>query len=120
MIQRIQSLYLLFSAIFSVVCLFFVGGGWLSAVLLALSACFGIYTIFQYSNRILQAKLCLFNILLLIGCLILDFVLSLLAEDAKGVEWYNALPLISIIGYVLARRAIMADERLVRAADRIR
>ena len=34
--------------------------------------------------------------------------------------WVAALPLVALIGYILARRSIMADEKLVRSADRIR
>lgn len=118
MIQRVQSLYLLAGAILSIVCVVCLWGLWLPMALLVVSALFGIYTIFVYNNRKLQAKFCMFNIMLLVGWYILYFVMY--QFFGATAQWPVALPLLSLLCYVLARRGIMADERLVRAADRIR
>lgn len=121
MIQRIQTIYLLLAALSALVCILLNWGLWIPVIILAVSALFGVYTIFTYSNRMLQAKFCVFNILLLIGWYIIYFVLLHLSEEGlKSFDYSAVLPLLSIVCYVLARRGIIADERLVRAADRIR
>ena len=152
MIQRKQTIYLLLAVIASVVCMcmpigtFDVDGlhtvrefnlwlvdaegqrsfdCWpLFAVLLPSSA-LSCYTIFLYHNRRVQAKMCMFNIFMLVGWYILDTVYSnVLGDSASGssfqVEFAGGLPAFSIAFLFLAYKGIMADERLVRAADRIR
>ena len=47
------------------------------------------------------------------------------APDAVAIEGFrlsltSSLPIVSLILYWLARRGIISDEKLVRAADRIR
>lgn len=95
-------------------------------VIVLLSAVLGAYSIFAYRNRILQARFCMFNVLLLLGWDILYAVYSHILIDGGGrtvdfsMSWTAAIPTVALILYLLARRGIMADERLVRAADRIR
>lgn len=153
MIQRIQSVYLLVAAVVSVVCLclqigtfqagdmvvareynmfsvvtadsYYSFSQWPLFVVLLLSVAIGLYTIFQYRNRKLQARLCVFCELLVVGWYVLYAVFGKLLTygnaDVTFVPSLTAsLPVISFVLYVLARRGIKADERLVRAADRIR
>lgn len=89
------------------------------------SATLGCYTIFLYRNRRVQAKLCVFNIFLLIGWYIVYAVFSnVLGGTASGIvfqiEFGGAMPAFALAFYFFAYKGIMADERLVRAADRIR
>ena len=86
----------------------------------------GTYAIFLYRNRKIQAMFCLFNVLLIIGWYGCYFVVSQTVGDKSwGVvsfrpSWPAALPAVSLILYLMARHAILADEKLVRSMDRIR
>ena len=152
MIQRIQTLYLIAAVVLSVACLclkigvFSFGGftilneynlwvtdamgtrrfdTWPLFSVLVLSAAMGIYSIFMFNNRILQARFCLFNVLLLLGWYILYIVYGqILGDGVERVSFTPALsgilPACAIVLYMRARKAILSDEKLVRAADRIR
>lgn len=154
MIQRIQSVYLLLSAICSIVCLSlpvgrYVSDGLLSAtmynlwiasaadgsrmltsaplfVILLLAAAVSLYTIFIYKNRKQQIRLSSFSSLLIVGWYVVYAAIAMLCggADAGGAVFspsvYGALPAAALILNLMASRAIRADERLVRAADRIR
>lgn len=150
MIQRIQSVYMLIAVVVSVVCLCMQIGTfmvdetvvtrmynlwmtdaegmhslqtWPLFIVLVFSSAFGLFTIFMYRNRIVQARFCLFNALLVIGWYILYAVFAHVlapADSSFSLSVSAVLPLVALVGYVLARRAILADEKLVRAADRIR
>lgn len=125
MIQRVQTLYLIGAALISVICLFVQMCIWPMALVLGLSLLINIYTIFLYNNRKLQAKFCLFSILLLVCWYILYVVCwnIFTSDDVKEYLhplWSAVLPFVSMIFSFLARKAIIADENLVRAADRIR
>lgn len=80
--------------------------------------------IFSYRRRKLQAKLCTLNIVLLLAWYVyLGFCwLSVFQTDGSTfhVKLATSFPLIAIILYVMARKGILDDEKLVRAADRIR
>ena len=98
----------------------------LMAILLP-TAAIATYTIFIYHNRKLQALFCLFSALLVVGWYVCFFVVSqMLGDKSWGAvinfrpTWPAVLPAIALIFYLLARRAILADERLVRSMDRIR
>lgn len=98
---------------------------WPLFVVLLLSAAVGVYAIFAYRNRKSQSRLCLFSSLLIVGWYVLYAVYSQFLADASAEAEFTpsltaVLPFVSMAFYVLARRAILADERLVRAADRIR
>lgn len=82
-----------------------------------------LFAIFMYHNRIAQSRFCLFNILVIIGWYIVFIVFALYLKSQFGqfhISFAAVLPAISMILYFLAKKAIMADEALVRAADRIR
>ena len=152
MIQRIQTIYLLAAAVVAVVCLClpvgtYESGGlvvskvynlWIASpnglrdlsvwplfAVLAFVAAISLYAILVYSNRIVQARFCMFGMLLLLGWYILFFVFSRFVTVGEGAMAFTpsltcALPFVSMVLIFLARRAILADEKLVRAADRIR
>lgn len=112
MIQRVQTLFLLLAAVLAVVCLVL---RWqLIDILNGLSAVLSVYTIFIYKRRITQARLCLLGI----GIIFVWYIL--LAVFQGRVEYVDTLPMVNAILIFLARKRILADERLVRAADRIR
>ena len=81
-------------------------------------------TIFLFKNRKRQAMLCSVCMLLI---LVWYAVYAYLAYSRYGFEdqafqpqWTAALPFVSDIFVWLARRGIIADEKLVRSMDRIR
>jgi hypothetical protein len=112
MIQRKQTIFLLLAAILAVVCLV-VRLQWIDIVQ-GLSAVLSVYTIFIYKRRPLQAKLCLLGLFLI-------FVWYVLLAVYQGyVQTIDALPMVNAILIFLARKGILDDEKLVRAADRIR
>jgi len=112
MIQRKQTVFLLLACILALVCLF-MRLQWLDA-LLAVSAVLSAYTIFQYRHRVMQARLCLAGLFVIFAWYIGLAVL----EGHLGT--YEGLPMVNAILIFLARKGILDDEKLVRAADRIR
>ena len=97
-----------------------------SSVLLAiqvLTASIGVWAIVGFRNMPRQAKLCVVNMLLLI----VWYALAAFYTLHVGYRDYSfhadlaiCFPLIAIILYWMARRGVLADEKLVKAADRIR
>lgn len=150
MLQRKQTLFLLFSLMAIIVCLCLPVGRyipndmgenitifnlWVSysgghdfgvwplfAVLLLLCP-IEIYTIFAYQNRVLQSKMCILGVLLVFVWYILYviFIQSCETPDTHfAVSFGVCLPLLSAIFLLMARQGIIHDEKLVRSADRIR
>ena len=150
MIQRKQSLFLLLAFIATVVCLCLpiaeitpmgmggsiklynlciitsAGANYSACGLfgiLAMSAALSLGTIFLYNNRKLQSKFCVCNLFLLIAWYI---VLGVTARNTSPVDFsFNlafaaCLPAIAAILVFMARAGVIHDEKLVRAADRIR
>ena len=81
--------------------------------------------IFLYKKRSLQARLNIFSILLCLGYYgVLAIYVWLASVSIEGVEWHilpwASIPLICFVLTSMATRAILKDEALVRAADRIR
>jgi len=80
--------------------------------------------IFLYKKRILQARL---NVITVVCCLGYYALLAMYAwfmVQRLGVDWYiewpAAMPLVILVLVMMATRRILADEALVRAADRLR
>jgi 4-hydroxybenzoate polyprenyltransferase len=116
MIQRKQSVFLLVAVIIGLV--FFLD--WPLFVVQVLASAVSCYTIFIYKNRPRQAALCLVSIF---GYLAWYIVLAVLIQQGRlseNIPWEACLPIIAAILCFMARKAIIADEKLVRAADRIR
>ena len=93
------------------------------AILAALNA---FYSIFKYTNRLLQLKLGLFNSLLL--CALLGTFFLGIKEATKFVDKAGPItfaigfyiPLAALVLNMLANRYIRKDEALVRSVDRLR
>jgi len=150
MIQRKQTIFLLLAVIASVVCLsmpigriepvelggdaytfynLFIKGSEtviykpLLFSMLLIEATVAFIDIFLYKKRVLQARLCT----LCMGLIVVWYgIYALIATSAMTditsfhAEFSACLPLVAVILLIMARRGIMADEKLVRAADRIR
>ena len=77
----------------------------------------------SFRNRMFQSRLCVFNILILVlWYVVYGICVKLIGSDAYSFRPSIAacFPLISIILILMARKGILDDEKLVRAADRIR
>lgn len=150
MIQRKQTLFLIVAFVCTVVCMFLplasftkggdeysltnlgvinnvTGGnnGLMAALLtvLVLSCVINVFTIFRFKNRVQQSRLCVTNIVLMVvwyAAYALIFKLSIDGADSQSVDFAAILPAVSLVLYSMARHSILADERLVRSADRIR
>lgn len=99
---------------------------WPLFVILLPTVALGTYTIFIYRNRKAQALFCALNALLIVGWYVCFFVVSQVVGDKSWgtvdfqPSWPAVLPAVALILYLMARRAILADEKLVRSLDRIR
>ncbi|MFA5648077.1 MAG: DUF4293 domain-containing protein [Bacteroidales bacterium] len=94
------------------------------SILIALCLAICAITIFLYKKRMLQIRLCVGNIVLLLGLEGLMFYYVQLAKQALGgIASYNIVfifPLVAAILIFLALRAIARDEALVKSLDRLR
>ena len=119
MIQRKQSIFLLLAVVMYIITLVtFVSESWLLCGILAVPAVLSIYTIFDYKQRKRQAMFCLVVIL----ATLLWYVCLAAVGDVspESLSLSAAFPMVSLILVLMARKAILDDEKLVRAADRIR
>lgn len=93
----------------------------LTTVLIPLLA---LVDIILYKNRILQARLNIFTVMLCLGYYGVLALYIWLAKMSLGVEWHilpcASFPLVCLVLTMMATRRILKDEALVRAADRIR
>ena len=123
MIQRKQSVFLLLAAILGV--LIIVNYPMWPLFLLSLVASsLSIFTIFKFKRRPLQARLCVLATVLFLlwypAVLLVNKFMMPSGLQFDIVNVWGALPIVCAILCLLARKGIMDDERLVRAADRIR
>lgn len=90
---------------------------WPLMAILMVSGIIALLTIFMYQKRLVQSKLCAVCAFLMVAWYIAYVVLT-----GEGISLCVSavLPAICAILYVIARRAILADEKLVRSMDRIR
>lgn len=95
---------------------------WALFAILLVTCSINTFAIFDYHNRKRQARFCMFSMLMIIGWYTVYGVFSqvLMPGFTFHVEFAASLPLIAFILLWLARHSILADEALVRAADRIR
>ena len=130
MIQRIQSLFLFFSSILSLVILFYapvfinpegdivlIKNLQFPALFLFLSILLTIYSIFQYKNRLKQLKIVSFA---RVSITVSFFFLIFDRDDLFEIYYGGALLIIPYIILLLSAYFIKKDEKLVRSADRIR
>jgi hypothetical protein len=95
-------------------------------ILAIISVIVSLFSIFQFKNRPLQMKLCMFNTLVIIGtigCVFLGIrkgksLLPAIENDDFMIGFL--LPVIALILNVMANRFIRNDEKLVKSADRFR
>jgi hypothetical protein len=80
--------------------------------------------IFLYKNRILQARLNIFTVMLCLGYYGVLAIYIWLASLTLNTDWHilpwASFPLVCLVLTMMATRRILKDEALVRAADRIR
>lgn len=94
-------------------------------ILLGLHVILDFIAIFYYKNRLMQIRINTFNIfiiLIIIGTVFL-WVPYMIKESVSATEeWKGGLlfPVISFVFLLLANRFIKKDEKLVKAADRLR
>jgi uncharacterized membrane protein len=88
-----------------------------------ITALMALVNIFNYTNRSLQKKLCIINIIFIVG---LSFWIFQTAKKIPGgIEnaSYNLgtfFPALAFLFVALALRGINQDEKLIRSADRLR
>ena len=148
MIQRIQTLYFLLTAVLSVVTACLPLGRWLNdggevvmrmgaftltegdstrlspfGPLLIIVAVLMLLTIIIYRHRMHQTRLTVLCMLLLAGWYLVYGIYALIC-GADGTsflpEWGAALPIVGIYLSWQGWRAVMKDELLVRSLDRLR
>jgi hypothetical protein len=141
MIQRIQTLWLLISTICTALFIFMpvYKGVYLNGTLQAISirenlfllagaailATISFLNIFLFKNRKAQKRLIILNILLIIGLFIAQYYLIEAFKIDTGIvqgDWQMIaiLPLFMLLFHVFAYRGIVADEKLLSSADRMR
>ena len=155
MIQRIQTVYLLLAAVLMSLTLFLplatiwqgdhevVVKTWFAdgavgfkaplplylGIILSIATALPFVTIFLYKKRMAQIRICVSEIVLLLGsaafialyCYRLCEVLAEMMTDLNFTLGFASLmPFVAIIFVVLAIRGIARDEALVRSLDRIR
>jgi len=135
-IQRIQTIYLLISAVISGGLIFvfhlwvtendtlvFAKDNMIYLLLFLASALLSLISIFKYKNRQSQFVLGRLNIILnfiLLGLFVYQLLISPGEShiSEKGVGIF--MPIFSIVFLVLANKAIKKDEDLVKSVDRLR
>ncbi len=116
MIQRKQTVFLLIAFILGVVHF----QGWVLFAIQIVACVLSAYSIFLYKNRKRQASFCLVCVFVNLAWYIALAVLIQQGKFPEQLPIEACLPLIAAIFCFLARKGVLADEKLVRAADRIR
>ncbi|MFI3278074.1 MAG: DUF4293 domain-containing protein [Rikenellaceae bacterium] len=96
--------------------------------LVAASAILPLINIFLFKRRMLQIRLCVVEVVILIGASIMMGLyiflsyrtFSTLELSAQGFKPILVFPIISIVLSLFAAKAIFRDELLVKSVDRIR
>ena len=97
-------------------------------VVLALACVLPFITIFLFKRRLLQLRLCVVEMVLLVGSAVMEGVYYFLSYRVFAEQTFHTqvlkpavvLPLVCLLFAYLAARAFFRDELMVRAADRIR
>ena len=153
MIQRIQTLFLLLTAIITGLLFFmpvallivptgdtyafyttkvlqtgeepiFIAYNWMSFILNLQITALPLVTLFLYKKRFLQLRLCMMNIILLLGMLVLMWIqVSNRMEEIdaqRQIQLAFCFPLVGVILTWLALRGIIKDIAILKSYDRIR
>ena len=120
MIQRIQTVYLLVAAIAMIVCAFFVFKFVAAGIAALVAAGLSLYDIALYKKRPLQANIS--RLLCFVGVAYIGFLAISFSDNyAQKIFIYPvSATVVATFCWILAARAIMKDEKLVRSLDRIR
>jgi len=116
MIQRKQTIFLLIAVILGMVHF----QAWSLFAVQMLASAISLIAIFFFKHRPLQATLCLVAILTNLAWYIVLAVLIQQGLQPEALPLTASLPIIAAILCLMARRGVLADEKLVRAADRLR
>ena len=141
MIQRIQTLWLFLSAACAALFIFlpvyrgvFLNGTWQAVSIsenlfllsgATISGCISFITIFLFKNRKSQKRLIILNLLLTIGIFVAQYFLIEIFKKNIGIiqgDWQMTaiLPLFIVVFHVFAYKGVVADEKLLSSADRMR
>ena len=95
-------------------------------VMASASVALSLITIFLFRRRMLQVRLCAFNVLANMIVIMLVFfyyapkIRTLTSIEPEYSYAGMLMPLIALVALIMATRAIRKDEALVKSADRIR
>jgi len=94
-------------------------------IMICLIGLISFMNIFQFRRRIVQMRVCIMNMLLMAGLMILMFYYYFMVKSTLLVESHMLklpviFPVIGIVLTLLAYRKINEDEILVRSYDRLR
>jgi len=136
MIQRIQTLWLLLASIcaFASVKLPFYFGSlevpgptvtitpydhFMLLVFVIATALMGLVSIFLFSNRSLQIKMCVVGLVLSLANL-MHYFLFMKNFKTGGLSLYSILSFLVPVFFILAIRSIYKDRKLLKSLDRLR
>ncbi len=94
-------------------------------ILIIAIACISFYNIFLFQKRTIQMRLCVYNILLLIGLIVLIFFYYHYFQKSFNFTSHTfkiavVYPVISIILSIMAFSGIRRDELIVKTYERLR
>jgi cytochrome c biogenesis factor len=138
MIQRQQTLWLLLSAISSLLSFMFpfvtgkltvnevteektitAGSEFILLILTGLMLIIAAVTIFLYKNRKQQLTLCIIGTLLSAGVIFL-YIMEVRKLTTSTLALASILPFLALLGFILAWRNIRKDEKLIKSLDKLR
>ena len=130
MLQRIQTLFLLIATVFLILMYCYpmavspqesikYSDSTVLFGLLLISTLVEFFIIFLYRRRMVQIRLCIFNLLILIALQLL-IVYYLISADDVIFSFTAIFPIVAAIFTFLALRYIGRDEAMVQAAARLR
>ena len=89
------------------------------SILLSVNIILSVFAIAQYKKRMFQVKLCILSM-----CLYITLIFILLhGVNINGdlqMNFNACLPLVALILTFMARKGVLADEKLIKSMDRIR
>lgn len=95
---------------------------WAFFIVSLLSMVLPLINIFLFKNLKLQKNVCIIEIFLLLALLAIGVVYGYYHFDTTTVSWSSIIiaPLIAFVADLMAYNRISSDQRLLKAADRIR
>lgn len=87
-----------------------------------LSAVLPLINIFLFKNLQVQKRICLIEILLLIAVITTGAIYGYTGIDNGAIAWSSLVcaPFLALLADIMAFNRIIADERLLKSADRLR